>query len=213
MSDCARQSQTAPGLANSAPIEHKPWKGSLYCKLGIDGQRLAIVGYSHHGDDDNEDYTIKSIRNAILGNPDGAFFNLIRNYFFFESSDEFWERVMFLNYLPRSVGCDDKRYATGTDEQIQQAKCRFLRVIEQYRPQKVLILSKKTWWTLPMTVEETAGRKLKTLGPEFPDFEWGTYRTANNHVVMAFGLRHPQGANGELMRKAIQRILAMPPVP
>jgi hypothetical protein len=38
-----------------ALIEHAAWEGPNYKKGGINGQQIAIVGHSHHGDDDSND--------------------------------------------------------------------------------------------------------------------------------------------------------------
>jgi hypothetical protein len=43
-------------------VQHLHWRGDNY-KAGIEGQRLAIVGYSHWGDDD--DYGDEGTRNCI----------------------------------------------------------------------------------------------------------------------------------------------------
>jgi hypothetical protein len=51
---------------------------------------------------------------------------------------------------------------------------------------------------------------LQWLGPEFPHkFSSRTYRVGD-HLVSAFFLQHPQGARGELMRRAIKYALDRP---
>lgn len=192
--------------------EHIPWCGPGY-EVGIDRQRIAIVGYSHwHSENEKDsDESTKDVLSRVISGEysDIQFFNQIRNYFAFESNEKFWNRVLFFNYLPDSIGTGDQRFKTGTGEQIERAKERFARIIAQLRPHKMLVFSKKGWVTFPPTLEEQARNDPQPLGREFPGFSWGTYDT-DDHIVMAFGLRHPQGANGALMRRAVQRILAMP---
>jgi hypothetical protein len=197
-------------------IEHLPWRGKHY-STGITGQRIAIVGHSHWGYDDDPDqngFTQRTVCRHISGRERNSFFTCIRNYFGFES-DEFWHHVVFFNYLPESVGEGDKKYRRGGRDQIERAQARFLRIIGEYRPSKVLVFSNtpgKGWQTLPPTDEErSSNAPLQTLGPEFPSFDWGTYRIGD-HVAMAFGLRHPQGARSEWMQAAVQRVMAMPKI-
>jgi hypothetical protein len=196
--------------------EHTPWCGPEY-ELGVDRERIAIVGYSHWLSEDEEDTdkcTIDVVSRVISGEySDNQFFKQIENYFGFESTEAFWNRMLFFNYLPDSIGTGDDRFRTGTSAQIDRAKERFARIIEQRRPNKLLVFSKKGWETFPQNLEEQAGNDPMPLGGEFPEFSWGTYNVgAEHHIVMAFGLRHPQGAKGELMRRAVQRILAMSPI-
>jgi hypothetical protein len=192
--------------------EHIPWCGPQY-EIGINRERIAIVGYSHWSDEEDSDECTKDVVSRVITGEyaDIQFFYQIRTYFGFESNEEFWNRVLFFNYLPDSVGSGDQRFRTGAVGQIERAKARFARIIGERRPHKMLVFTKKGWETLPSTREEQAGNSLP-LGAEFPrGFSWGTYQAGGgHHTVMAFGLRHPQGAKGEVMRRAVQRILAMP---
>ncbi len=186
-------------------IEHVPWRGPE-CEFGIDGQRFAIVGYSHWlGDNevDSDDATVDVVSKVISGEYNIAFFNHVRNYFKFVNHQEFWNHVMFFNFLPSCVGKADERFKSGMGGQIERAKTRFLRIIRKHQPHKVRVFTRKGWWMLPATREELP------LGTEFPGLSWGTY-DADGHIVRAFGLRHPQGANGELMRRAVEHIRALP---
>lgn len=195
-------------------MEHDPWVGSGY-ETGIEGQRIAIIGFSHHNEkeegEDRASFSKEVVEDVITGEERYAFFTQIRNYFGFDDHSNFWNRVMFFNYLPECVGSDDERYGYGTEEQHILAKDRFLRLIRmEYPPHKVLVFTVKGWEACPPTREEELEDGVcRPLGADFPGFTYGTY-DANGQIVMAFRLRHPQGANGELMRRAIQHILAMP---
>jgi hypothetical protein len=196
-------------------IEHKPWVGPLYRPEGINGQRIAIVGHFHHGNEDNNQFTIETVAGMLNGEYTIPFFSTIRNYFGFEDNGDFWNRVMFFNYLPDCVGGAEERYNSGTEQQIMRAKARFLRILADNLPEKVFVFSNnerlgKGWPTLPPTCEEEASEGCIALGTQFPRFSWGTYRTAAGHIAMAFGLRHPQGASSLLMRDAVEHILSMP---
>jgi hypothetical protein len=197
-------------------IEHEPWVGSEFDKLGLNGQRIAIVGYSHHravADDDSATFTIREVRDVISGKETGgSLFAPVTHYFGFDDKGAFLSRVMFFNYLPDCIGTTDEKYGYGTKEQINRAQERFLRIIRKRHPHKVLVFTAKGWSDFPPTREKQTTNALLPLGLDFPkSFSWGTY-DADRHVVMAFGLRHPQYAKGDLMRKAVQLILAMPRV-
>jgi hypothetical protein len=196
--------------------EHTPWRGQQY-GLGIGGQRFAIVGYSHHRKPDEADhngFTEDVVRDVIGGNLKGdSFFAAVRGYFGDDDKEAFWNRVMFFNFLPDCVGVTHQRYMKGTKEQIIRGKERFFRVIrEEQPPHKVLVFTRKGWNDFPRTSEQEAGKERIPLGTNFdPKFSWGTY-ACDDHIVMAFGLRHPQFYSATLMRLAVQYILQMPPI-
>jgi len=117
---------------------------------------------------------------------------------------------MFFNYLPDCVGKECERYKKGTKEQIQRAKPRFNKLLEIYRPDKVIVFSNtqgKGWQTLPNTSEEEKKKELFRLGTS-EKFTWGTYKVGNK-TVRAYGLRHPQGADKSEMQQAVRLILRM----
>jgi hypothetical protein len=190
-------------------IEHRPWKGSNY-ESGIGGKRIAIVGHSHYGDVDYELLTCTIVQGVIQGNEALRFFTSIRNFFGYSSHAEFWNRVVFFNYLPSCVGTASERFAVGSTEQIAVAKKRFVRLVGQLQPAKVFVFTNsddKGWQTFPETDQEKAGGETLPL-QGFTGFRWGTY-TVDDHVATAFGLRHPQWADGNLMRRAVEHILAI----
>jgi len=189
-------------------IEHEPWKGPYY-EAGIDGQRIAIVGHSHHGDCDNDRFTLDTVADVISGRQNLRFFNQISSYFDFQDRAEFWNRVLFFNYLPDAVGADEERYKFGTPEQIKRAMERFLRLITKYHPQKVFVFSKGMWPELPPSREQGPPLNITSGEIEGDGFVWCTY-DSGDQIVMAFGLEHPERAPKEPMRQAVQRILAMP---
>jgi hypothetical protein len=78
-----------------------------------------------------------------------------------------------------------------------------------YLPQKIFVFTARGWSQLPFTDEGRAGIKLKILGAEFPKFEWGTYDLGGN-TITAIGMRHPQGALGQLMVRGVRCGLSLP---
>jgi hypothetical protein len=93
--DTARFSDKMPEGGAEAMVEHRPWVGKHYSTIGIEGQRLAIVGHSHWGDDDSDGATEEVVSRVISGEWSISFFTSIRNYFGYDDHDEFWHRVLF----------------------------------------------------------------------------------------------------------------------
>ncbi len=188
-------------------IEHKPWEGSDYSTSPIKGQQVAIVGYSHWLEDgwpDNDDATIDCIRKVMSGSGEvktASFFTPVRNYFGYPDHKTFWPKVMFFNYLPSCVGGADKRFKSGTPEQRKRAEARFLRLTKDKRPQKVLVFTARSGYFPP-------AEGLQSI-PGFDKFKLGIYRF-DDFVFSAYFLRHPQGADKELMRSAVEYILDLP---
>jgi hypothetical protein len=192
-------------------IEHLHWRGDSY-ESGIQGQRLAIVGYSHWGSDEgaNADFTRTCVKRVMSGwkHNSTRFFTSIQNYFGFEDPVNFWEKVVFFNFLPNCIGDENDRFGLGTEAQNHRGQQRFLSILRAERPHKVFVFTTKGWRSCPETREEINSPDHAPLdfGIDFPGFSWGTY-DVGGHIAAAFGLRHPQGADGELMRKVVQHIL------
>lgn len=194
-------------------IEHMPWPGSNYAKHGLNGQRIAIVGYSHHRDECDPDHNkfTESVMKQVVGEKDfrDALFPYIPSYFGAMHATEFWHSVLFFNFVPECIGTTKDRYKTASPELVNRARRRFLKILADQRPDKVIVFTRKGWNQRPRTFEEETGGRCRLLGRGFPaSFTWGTYRTGR-HSVKAFGLRHPQYANKETMLKAVKRILAI----
>lgn len=195
-------------------IEHEPWIGLHYkTKKGIEGQLIAVVGHSFwrgNGQNDSNSKT-HDVLSSVVDGSRIRFYSQLRSYFGFHSDAEFLSRVLFINFLPECVG-QDERFRKGSTKEIERARTRFMNILRKHKPHKVIVFSNsagKGWRTLPDTDEERAGDRLFRLGPGVLNtFTWGTYRISG-HTVVAFGLRHPQGANSRHMKKAVHHILAM----
>jgi hypothetical protein len=182
-------------------IEHTAWRGPSY-EDGINGQRIAIVGYSHWGEvgEDTVEKTRECIAKVISGDYKNIqFFTQVRNYFCYEDRRAFWYHVLFFNFLPNLVGGPNDRYGHGREEQRALGRKRFVRLIREHRPDKVFIFTGRHW-----AFGENSERQ--QLGPDFPKFTWREYR-GEGHSTKAFFLRHPQGASKELMRRVVKYIL------
>jgi hypothetical protein len=183
-------------------IEHAAWVGSDY-RLGLGGQRVAIVGWSHFGDEGDEDVgTIGCVNRVISGEWKIRVFTQIRDYFGYNDHGSFWPRVMFFNYLPSLVGGPEERFGDGTPEQRCKAKERFKRLIRENAPAKVLVFTSRRGAFPPRDNPQS-------LGPDFPQFSQCKY-DIGGHPAPTFFLRHPQGARRDVMRRAVKYVLDLP---
>lgn len=196
-------------------VDHAPWIGSHYDKSGMREQRVAIVGYSHWLEQvwqDTDRATIDCISKVVSGRLETktTFFDRVRNCFGYDNHNDFWPKVMFFEFLPDCVGGGNDRYKHGTPAQRERAVPRFLRLITNHQPNKVLIFTgfnTRSRYFPPMDSKPESIQ-------QFPMFKWGTY-TVGDHKASAFFLRHPERAskeNLERMRMAVKHILDLPNV-
>jgi hypothetical protein len=161
-------------------IEHRPWVGDRYAAEGIDGQRVAIMGYSPHTPEDHDGHTIECVSQVISGaDRTMRFFNAIPRYFDMTPAD-FYARVAFFEFVPCAVGGRDQKYAVATPE--------------------------KAWSSMPPMVEAASGPLPSLPGT---DLRTRTYDFEGVRTV-AIGLRHPQYTPKAKMRAAVQAALALP---
>jgi len=187
-------------------IEHAPWVGGKFAGEGIDGQRIAILGYSAWTPDDHEQYTVESVRNVISGAwKKVGFFNAIAGYFGRPVAD-FYERVVLFEFVPCSVGGGDQRYAVATPEQAEVGRSRLLRIVNDHGIEKLLVFSAKALKDMPPTLEAASGSAPTLNGTKF---KYGHYVRDDGNRTAVVGLRHPQYAPGGLMRRAVAEAMAL----
>lgn len=189
-------------------IVHSPWVGDSY-KLGIQGKRVCVIGFSHHTEGQDHSAFTEDLLIQINGySPDPynnaglSFFINIRNYFGFRRHQEFWPNVMFFNFLPNVVGASSNRYGPGSAGQLEIAAERVLRLFQDYKPEKAFLFSAKAWDNFPETRENRLGYDPK-MGPDFGDFRKGHY-DHDAGATTVYRLRHPQFAKSQEMTKAVQ---------
>ena len=202
-----RQKKRKP---DTTKINHAIWRPTL--AGGIYRQKVAIVGYSHHcakGTFDQDNLTLDILQGVIDGTRKHSFFTAIQKYFGYDDSASFWSRVYFFNFLAEAIGPSDRKYGNASSEQREEAKRRFLTFIENEKPDKVFIFTRKGWKSFPeTTVEEQEGRTCNRLFNDSEEPTWGTY-LVGEHRVLACGFRHPQFARGEDLEGQVREFLRL----
>lgn len=183
-------------------IEHRYWLNEAQYTQGIrDGIRLAIVGYSHWDEEpDTADKTVETIAALCAERRSATFFTRIRNFLGAESHSDFWPRVLFFNFIPSYVGDGAKRFANASKAQYAAAEPRFLRILDEHKPDVVLVFSKKLDERLPDGFLQAPD----LLAGGFP---YGFYERDGYRTLVAM-LRHPQGATDSVMISAIDDAFA-----
>jgi len=186
-------------------VEHAEWNPRGYREVGLSGQRIAIAGHSHSSDDpDHAEATTDCLTKVISGEWNKiAFFSTIPRYFGYEDRRVFWPNVMFFNFLPTMVGTREQKFGYGRPDQLEAGRSRVLRILDQNRPEKLLVFSTKAWREFPPTLEDADEAEAP------PQQFWRTYITPSAHRVKTMGLRHPQGANREAMTAQVSALMAM----
>ena len=100
------------------------------------------------------------------------------------------------------VGESGERFDNGRKDQWEAGRARVLRILDQHKPDKLFVFSTKAWQEFPPTIEDATGVEGQ------PPLYWHTYEVGNGHRVKAVGLRHPQGANAELMKAQVASLMA-----
>lgn len=193
-------------------IEHTEWLASEY-QQGIDGQRIAIIGYSHHDPDlENEKTNVTNTTLRAVVEQSGiakelVFFTHIQNYFGYEATNEFWNRVLFFNFVPDLVGTD--RWASATPAQIKRGRQRFARILDEHVPNKALVFSIKGWNQLCVEQKKEYGPSPLQLSDDETKPVYGTY-IGGGGATQVYQLRHPLYAAKREMTDRVREILKQP---
>ena len=192
-------------------IEHNAYEGADW-KKRPDGNRILIVGHSHHTEDgdwrDYSDFTIDTVEEAAAG--------LMQRYPFFANQPrylklniaEYWKQVALINFCPDAV---DKRYRRMSADQKARGKIRLERILSELKPTHAFILTPNVNFghLLPITDEERSEVGLRSFVARGKVFYWGTYSVDSSKIIIV-RLRHPQGANTEMMQEAFSKALELP---
>lgn len=131
-------------------VYFKPWVGSQFSR---ENPKLLILGESHYADrKPSPRFTIELTREYANGEWNHRFWTQIMQAVSGKAHwevdrKEFWERYAFYNYIQSVVA--DSAGVGPTQEMIQEARIPFFQVLDNLRPDHILVLSKRLWDALP----------------------------------------------------------------
>lgn len=190
-----------------------PWLGTDYLR-GIDGKRVMGLGESHYSADGR--WSAEMTREVIrdLFDPQGEFEPYKNTYTKFERAvagreldwegkRRFWNSLMFYNYVQEVMS--GPRVAP-TAQQFRDSEAAFFEVLNEYRPQLVIVWGQRLYNNLPQQ-----GRQLPDLiVPGADSHELWEYRLENGDPVIVLKITHPSAAfSPDYWHKVIMAALAI----
>lgn len=175
------------------PLTFLPFVGKDYNRGGLFGKRIMVLGDSHYGSVPKSDITQEVLGWYLDPNVEregwmSTFLKFERSLVGHETNHEetirIWNSVLFYNYL--QVLLSGPREA-GTDQQYKDSAGAFFQVLEQYRPDVIIVWGKRLWTKLPWE-GWTECRQLRFDGYSVDN---GTYTLSNGHKVRCFCVYHP----------------------
>lgn len=144
----------------SSVVKFKPWVGENY-ETGIhQGKKLMILGESHYcanpETEATEDITIKVIEDLLdpfsehegYKNTYTKFAKAVvgEKQFSDETKKEFWQHVIFYNYVQTAIS---GARVSPTTEQFRNSEQAFFEIISQYQPNLIIVWGKRLYNNLP----------------------------------------------------------------
>lgn len=141
-------------------VKFKPWVGENY-ETGIhQGKKLMILGESHYcanpETEATEDITIKVIEDLLdpfsehegYKNTYTKFAKAVvgEKQFSDETKKEFWQQVIFYNYVQTAIS---GARVSPTTEQFRNSEQAFFEIISQYQPDLIIVWGKRLYNNLP----------------------------------------------------------------
>ena len=141
-------------------VKFKPWVGENY-ETGIhQGKKLMILGESHYcanpETEATEDITIKVIEDLLdpfsehegYKNTYTKFAKAVvgEKQFSDETKKEFWQHVIFYNYVQTAIS---GARVSPTTEQFRNSEQAFFEIISQYQPDLIIVWGKRLYNNLP----------------------------------------------------------------
>lgn len=191
---------------------YRPWIGKNYKNRNIFGnKKVMILGESQWG---FENVKGNEATNTVLKNylekrkndeqsRDRIFTTLAKicldkSQVSNEEIVEFWDSVLFYNYITESMTKPGQR---PTDEQFKNGLEPFLNIINENKPNYILVCGKKLWFSIP----ESIGKK----GPE--DYFWYFPIGAKKEAISTYiyhPSRYPSGTKERNSRKIFQQMMS-----
>jgi hypothetical protein len=219
----------------SSSVRFQPWQGKGY-RDGIAGKRILVLGESHYhscdtpGDSCNglspEDQDARHLRLTMSevkywkDNPHSTPLSTAVPKLFEMTKSEFWERVAFYNYVQTfSSAARVRPSSEAWSDDIAVAS--FQEVLDALEPDRILVLGKDLWCSLPSDDRLLACRPraeenlplLEKIGNRNPvDGVGYWYGCRSGSFALAMPIFHPAswGFRAEEWRPEVQKWISFP---
>jgi len=172
----------------------KPWVGAEYASGGIFGKRILVLGESHYTDGEPDSNMTNNVLNEYLSY-ELAIPSHLQSFIKFERSlvgtaadcsirKRIWNSVVFYNYL--QIPMSGPRQAGRKSDYANSAEA-FFEVLEEHRPEYMIVWSYRLWDALPANGWEW-GEELSFDGKPV---RIGRYLLADGTCVKALPVKHP----------------------
>ena len=200
-------------------IGQLPWVGQAYEK-GVDGQKLLLLGLMHrgrYGDDPSDPAATRHFFTDRVLTGNAPTFRAISDAFG-DDRRRFWQRVAFAQLSPEVWMDEDDRFAFYLKEDTLET--RLFSLLDELRPDKLLVISQRAWALLPTDTGSIQYRKLTDLfrRPHLSvgahdQVELGSFRRADGGETIAYRVGHGRFLDPSLMGERIRAIMAHRPEP
>ncbi len=177
-------------------VKFLPWVGEKYGFNGIFGRKIMILGQSHYGAcpaEDEKQFT-NEVMKKYLGSDKTV--SSLRTFKVFERSlygnktnrserQSIWESLIFYNYVQKFVA--ESAGVAPKKKDYKESEEAFFQVLEEYKPEFVIVWGTSTWYNLPYTNWEEGE---KVIIDEYNVFN-GYYTLNNGHTVKMICVKHP----------------------
>lgn len=175
------------------PLTFLPYIGIDYYSGGIFGKRIMVMGDSHYGSVPSPDTTQKVLGWYLDQSVEregwmNTFLKFERSLVGRETTPEdsakIWNSVLFYNYLQILLSGPRE---SGTDQQYKDSSAAFFEVLNQYKPDVLIVWGKRVWQKMPWDGWND-GENIVADGYSVDN---GTYTLADGHRVKAVCVYHP----------------------
>lgn len=192
-------------------VQFRPYVGDSY-RAGIMGMKVLVLGESHHHTCSKDDECREETETEKSAYHQGLTCKVIGGWkdhparsplsynlpkIFAIKRFEFWYRVSFYNYVQSFVSAPRQR---PSDSAFNNSARAFQEVLDQLVPDRILVLGKKTWQSLPgesdpipcLTIPEPNVRPAESFSADSTDNGvacW--YGCGTGHRALAMPITHP----------------------
>src|SRR5579883_880864 len=178
----------------------QPWVGERY-EEGFCGRRLLVLGESHYDTWEDEIHKLgqtftrgcveevlsreggarlwKAVEQALLNEP-------LSSGWCTRGGEELWRQFAFYNFVQTPVSGNAN--SKPRDEQFNDSHSQFLAVLEELRPERVLVCGTRLWSHMPPTPYDNGYNRLYLHG------RVQGYELADGTAVWCLVLNHPSRA-------------------